>query len=227
MDNVQVLAAAFWPIFLCSHSSAQHTRLTPVLARPNVCVLASRDQLCIQPDVQRAESNSAKTVLCKQKITHQACKFFRGADMPPGTPQPSAVMDIEELVAFGQQHTLCPFYLARQSQTSADVIVIPYNYLIDPRTRRSQNLDIQNSVIIIDEAHNIEKACEESASFDLTPVVLANCVNEIDKVLASDATACDIQELGVLRITVLRLEEYLSTYKMKRGVCFLCVNVFY
>ena len=37
----------------------------------------------------------------------------------------------------------------------ADLILMPYNYLIDERIRENFNLDYSNSVLIIDEAHNI------------------------------------------------------------------------
>jgi regulator of telomere elongation helicase 1 len=44
---------------------------------------------------------------------------------------------------------------------------MPYNYLIDPKIREYYKIDYENSIIIIDEAHNIEQVSEEVASFDL------------------------------------------------------------
>ena len=45
----------------------------------------------------------------------------------------------------------------------AHIIFSPYNYLIDPRVRRSMNIPLKDNVIILDEAHNIEDAARESA----------------------------------------------------------------
>lgn len=44
---------------------------------------------------------------------------------------------------------------------------MPYNYLVDARIRENYKIDFENSIIIIDEAHNIERVAEDVASFDL------------------------------------------------------------
>jgi len=44
---------------------------------------------------------------------------------------------------------------------------MPYNYLVDPKIRENYKFSFENSVIIIDEAHNIEKVSEEVASFEI------------------------------------------------------------
>jgi regulator of telomere elongation helicase 1 len=44
---------------------------------------------------------------------------------------------------------------------------MPYNYLVDPKIRENYKIDFENSIIILDEAHNIEKVSEDVASFDL------------------------------------------------------------
>jgi hypothetical protein len=42
----------------------------------------------------------------------------------------------------GQDEKLCPYFLSRQNLTLADVIIVPYNYLIDSKTRQAQNIDL-------------------------------------------------------------------------------------
>jgi len=39
-------------------------------------------------------------------------------------------MDIEELHKLGKKHNFCPFYMSRELYQSADVIFMPYNYLL-------------------------------------------------------------------------------------------------
>lgn len=46
----------------------------------------------------------------------------------------NTVMDIEDLVTLGQQHRFCPLYMARQLKGLADIVFMPYNYLLQPRT---------------------------------------------------------------------------------------------
>jgi hypothetical protein len=37
---------------------------------------------------------------------------------------------------------------------------MPYNYLIDPEIRSKLKVNIENSIILIDEAHNIVRTAE-------------------------------------------------------------------
>ena len=53
----------------------------------------------------------------------------------------------------------CPFYLSRNMAETADLIFMPYNYVLDGRTRMTlTSLPWQGAVIIFDEAHNVEVA---------------------------------------------------------------------
>lgn len=77
------------------------------------------------------------------------------------------MLDIEDLVKIGQKHKCCPYFLAKELKQNADIIFMPYNYLLDPKTRKSQGIDLQNTVVLLDEAHNVEKVCEEAASLQV------------------------------------------------------------
>jgi regulator of telomere elongation helicase 1 len=49
----------------------------------------------------------------------------------------------------------------------ADVIFMPYNYLIDEKIRENFEINYKNSVVIFDEAHNIASLAEDVSSFEL------------------------------------------------------------
>ena len=42
----------------------------------------------------------------------------------------------------------------------ADIILVPYNYLLSQSYREKMDIDLNKSIIIIDEAHNIMQAAE-------------------------------------------------------------------
>lgn len=91
--------------------------------------------------------------------------------------------DIEDLLEFGKEYNVCPYYLVRESLLEAELIVAPYNYVIDGSTRRSQGLSVARNILIFDEAHNVEKSAEEAASFELGPDQLSGCIDEMDRLL--------------------------------------------
>ena len=47
---------------------------------------------------------------------------------------------------------------------TVDVCILPYNLLLVPSARESCGIDLTNSVVIIDEAHNLAGAIESSYS---------------------------------------------------------------
>jgi hypothetical protein len=81
--------------------------------------------------------------------------------------------DIEDLTKVGKIHQLCPYYLARSKLSQVDLAIIPYHYILTPSIRRKLPLQIENSVVIFDEAHNLERICEEIMSFKLSVDKLA------------------------------------------------------
>lgn len=74
--------------------------------------------------------------------------------------------------------------MSRQRSETAELILLPYNYIIDPKMRRRYKLDLKNSIVIFDEAHNLESICESNASAELTSTSIALCIEELKKVLA-------------------------------------------
>uniref|UniRef100_A0A8C9TTG6 Regulator of telomere elongation helicase 1 n=1 Tax=Scleropages formosus TaxID=113540 RepID=A0A8C9TTG6_SCLFO len=184
------------------YASRTHSQLTQVINelknttyRPKVCVLGSREQLCINPEVMRQESNHVKVISCIQCFTQSS---------PAHTERKStdkelvnSILDVEDLVKAGNKNRVCPYYLSRSLKQQADIIFMPYNYLLDPKSRRAHNIELKGTVVIFDEAHNVEKICEESTSFDLTPYDLASAIEAVDKLLleqVKEATRGEVNE---------------------------------
>lgn len=97
------------------------------------------------------------------------------------------IMDIEELGNHSQRQGVCPYYLSRakQVQEAAEIVFMPYNYLVNATTRQGLEVRWANSVIVVDEAHNLEQVCDESSSFTLSGSDLAQAIDEIDEAASS------------------------------------------
>lgn len=90
------------------------------------------------------------------------------------------IRDIEELSEFGSFQSICPYFYQRNQARNADLVLMPYNYLVDGSARASSNLWFEDSVIIIDEAHNIDSIWENSASQEFTEETLDQMLSQIN-----------------------------------------------
>ena len=52
--------------------------------------------------------------------------------------------------------------------SSADIVVLPYSYILDPKLRKNLQVDLEGSIIFFDEAHNLEIYCDELLSFEMS-----------------------------------------------------------
>lgn len=146
-------------------------------------VIGSRDQLCIHPDLAK-ESNANKIQLCKIKVTSRVCHFHNRLDSQKDNPEfrENRVLDIEELVRIGKKLKCCPYFASKELVEDAEIIFMPYNYLLDPKMRKANKIDLQNTIIILDEAHNVEKMCEESASSAISSTQIALAIEDVSHV---------------------------------------------
>ena len=93
------------------------------------------------------------------------------------------IRDIEDMIKLGKDKEICPYFYSREEsvQGQADMFFMPYNYLVDPVVRASlPAIPWENSVVIIDEAHNLESVCSDSASFELHASEISACIEECD-----------------------------------------------
>ncbi|NWR28371.1 RTEL1 helicase, partial [Tachuris rubrigastra] len=185
------------------YASRTHSQLTQVINElkntvyRRICVLGSREQLCVNPEVKRQESNHMQIYMCRMKVMTRACHFYNNVEEKSTEKELiEPIMDIEDLVKNGNRHRACPYYLSRSLKQQADIIFMPYNYLLDSKSRKAHNLDLKGTVVILDEAHNVERLCEESSSFDLTPYDLALAMDAINVVLEEQAKVVQQNEIN-------------------------------
>ncbi|XP_049283993.1 regulator of telomere elongation helicase 1 homolog [Anopheles funestus] len=148
-------------------------------------ILGSRDQLCIHGEISKQENNSIKTMLCREEVKSRNCSFYNRVEYAKDRSEVTSVpvLDIEDLITVGRKMKACPYYLSKELVEQADVVFMPYNYLLDPKARKANGLTLQNSVIILDEAHNVEKMCEENGSGRIRSSDIAVAIEDTSSVM--------------------------------------------
>eukprot|EP00658_Telonema_sp_P-2_P006883 TRINITY_DN12589_c0_g1_i1.p1 TRINITY_DN12589_c0_g1~~TRINITY_DN12589_c0_g1_i1.p1 ORF type:complete len:593 (+),score=180.26 TRINITY_DN12589_c0_g1_i1:151-1929(+) len=83
---------------------------------------------------------------------------------------------------------LCPYFLARHMMARANIVVYNYQYLLDPKIANliSKEL-VDDSVVVFDEAHNIDNVCIEV----MTVAVNQDTLNKASSNLSKLATEVD------------------------------------
>ena len=105
----------------------------------------------------------------EQESSIEVCEFFDGFDthgsqnlLPPG------VYTLDDLRNMGRSGKWCPYFMARHMIRFANVIVYNYSYVIDPKISQLVSRDIEKeSILVFDEAHNIDNVCIEALSVNM------------------------------------------------------------
>lgn len=88
----------------------------------------------------------------------------------------SKVQDIEEVYESGKQQESCGFYASRSAVKEADLVVLPYNLLLHPKARDSYGITLdKNSIVIIDEAHNLLETITSLHSSEVSLEQMIRC----------------------------------------------------
>lgn len=76
--------------------------------------------------------------MCRLKRKTRSCHYFNRVEKLKDDPElrQLGVIDIEDIVTMGKQRKFCPYFMSRELKTNADIIFMPYNYLLSPSLRK-------------------------------------------------------------------------------------------
>lgn len=148
-----------------------------------VC-LSSRRNMCVHPRVMAHADGEAVDSQCRQltaswvraRATEQpdssveTCGFYENYERRKSdeTVLPPGVYAVDDLKALGAQRGWCPYFLTRYAVSFADVIVYNYQYMLDPKVSAMVSRTFEKeSIVVFDEAHNIDNVCIEALSVEL------------------------------------------------------------
>ncbi|KAM5563758.1 general transcription and DNA repair factor IIH helicase subunit XPD [Rosa sericea] len=185
--------------------------------------LSSRKNLCVNPDVLAAENRDSVDAACR-KLTASwvraaaignpnvpSCEFFEQFERAgEGTVLPPGVYTLQDLRAFGKAKGWCPYFLARRMVEAANVVVYSYQYLLDPKVAGIISKELQKeSVVVFDEAHNIDNVCIEALSVSVRRQTLEGARRNLSK-MQQEIERFKATDAGRLRQEYNRLVEGLA-----------------
>lgn len=84
--------------------------------------------------------------MCHARTSTRTCFFYTNLEAKKEEPDfKRDVLDIEDLVTLGKKHSACPYFMTKELRKGADIIFMPYNYLLDPKVRKIHNIELHVS----------------------------------------------------------------------------------
>ena len=171
--------------------------------------LTSRKNLCCHPSVSQERDGRVVDGRCfsmtasykrelhkKNPSSPELCRYYEGYDAKGKDVQlPSGIYSIDDLKEYGKKNGYCPYFMARHAIMYANVIIYSYYYLLDPKIADLVSRELsRSSVVVFDEAHNIDNVCIESMSVVLNKKIvekaeenLVNLIQSVEKLKESNA----------------------------------------
>ena len=172
------------------YTTRTHSQITQIIQelkktcyRPKTAILSSRDNSCINENVKKKSTGTILNIKCRK--IYKRCPYYIGNDTEK--IEKTNMMDIEDLCKNGRYYTFCPFYQQIDiSKKYADIIFMPYNYIFDEDINNILEIDIENNIIIIDEAHNVRKVCEDSKSVEIKSTDFDDIISDFNSLFNYD-----------------------------------------
>lgn len=158
------------------YASRTHSQLSNVVKelkktifRPSVSHIASRRQLCLDKEVQKLPP-ALQARQCFEKRKRKTCIYSQEDHITSFSPKlMQQCLDLPEFIEEAKRQLVCPYLCAQINSAKADLILSPYNYILDPSVRNHLPMDMfMGSIIVFDEAHNFPDQCSDFLSTDLS-----------------------------------------------------------
>ncbi|ODO06201.1 DNA excision repair protein ERCC-2 [Cryptococcus wingfieldii CBS 7118] len=175
--------------------------------------LTSRRNLCLHPEVSKEKKGKIVDSRCRDLTSSYACEKGRAdpGSVPlcsfheelnnyePGNLIPPGIHTLDDVKKYGQEKGVCPYFTIRRMLPFVDIVIYSFHYLLDPKVAEQVSAEMsKESIVVFDEAHNIDNVCIESLSVDLTRPMLESAARSVNKL--SDKIA-EIKETDAQKLT--------------------------
>ena len=172
------------------YTTRTHSQISQVMQelrktcyKPRTAVLSSRDHSCVNSAIRQNISGNILNIKCRKNCVK--CAYYNG--VLSDKRERNNMLDIEELFKNGKNQTFCPFYQQIEiAKSYSDIVFMPYNYIFDEDINNIMEIDFSNDIILIDEAHNIRKVCEDSKSIEIKSNDFDDIISDLNSFINID-----------------------------------------
>ncbi|XP_046751476.1 general transcription and DNA repair factor IIH helicase subunit XPD isoform X1 [Diprion similis] len=200
-------------------------------------VLSSRKNMCIHPEISREREGKIVDGRChsltasyiRERHNYDestpVCSFYEGFDLE-GREQivPAGIYSLDDLKEYGRDRNWCPYFLARFTILQAHIVVYSYHYLLDPKIAETVSKELsKTSVVVFDEAHNIDNVCIDSMSVKINKRIVEKSTANI-QILEKTVAEMREDDVNKLKEEYSRLVEGLKDAQTARETDIILSN---
>lgn len=192
--------------------------------------LSSRKHLCIHPKVSKYSSVAQMNDACHDmaKKPETKCKFMLNPHEPKDAVRQATfrnkalakIRDIEDLADVGRELKICPYYASREAANWCEVIALPYQLLLQKEAREALGIKLDNSIVIIDEAHNLLDVISSLYSISITHTEISSALSGLQvyhKKFSKRLSGYNLMNLSKLIQAVKSLDTFMKGSLAKPG----------
>ncbi len=188
--------------FLTSRHTQHHLAvetLKDIKKKHEVNIVSSdiigKQHMCAMKEVDKLFASEFRDY-CKKLRDDGACEYYSNTKKKSGRPTVKALavlenlktlspMHVEKVVERCREEKLCPYEMSALMARESRIIIADYYYIFNSDIRNTffnkAGKELEKSIIIVDEAHNLPKRCRELLSWNLSNFVLKRAVKEAEK----------------------------------------------
>ncbi|RYG68592.1 hypothetical protein EON64_04820, partial [archaeon] len=169
--------------------------LGPEGGRVLALCLSSRRNMCIHPRVQEESDRETVDTKCRDMTASwvrasaqkggdvELCDYYENYHRDGSHAEiPNGVYSLDDLKVLGQAKGWCPYFLTRYLLNHATILVYNYQYMLDPKVANLISKELEKeSIVVFDEAHNIDNVCIEALSVILDQRALGTALRSANK----------------------------------------------
>src|SRR3989338_2457453 len=159
----------------------------------SVTDIVGKKHMCARDDVAALSSRQFYDY-CKSLVDNGGCHYysnFKKGNMLTSDSKiviasvASEPMHSEEVVRVAKRHSVCPYEVAVHASKDASLIIADYNSLFNARMRdafsRKSGKNLEDAIIIIDEAHNLPDRLREMLTDRISTLIIDRALKEAEK----------------------------------------------
>ncbi len=185
---LEVAARSRSKVFFLTSKQSQHKvavdtlKLTEQVSGTDIVVsdMISKQGMCPRPESEQMGAR-AFGEFCQTAMMEGTCRYYENDDEDVFRTLGRNIHHVEEAVQLSEQETVCPYKALTEVAQIADVVVLDYNHffsdLLDVTLDRFQT-SLEDTILIVDEAHNLPDRIRSHLTWRLTPRTLEDAAAE-------------------------------------------------